>query len=141
MRPESKPPYVYGGANLELEYLVDLCIELGGMMGINTELISKQFIIEHASAVEAEFEMREGEVDGFDYLSFNEEEVVMDGIDVMENGLNKVLEKKINNLRSKRVNDGGLSIDMIRSYFNGYDKVEDVIKLLKFGPLVCQRDN
>ena len=91
------------------------------------------------SSVEDEFAGHAGETEGFEYLKLDES-LISEAVAELENsGLDKFIESSLDKLKLKRIKEGGLSLGMIKSYFNGYDKVGEVIEFMDRGPVVHQR--
>ena len=127
--------------------LVNLCKNLGELLNLNVENITENYIENIVSAVEAEFEVHDevssevhDEVSSdFEFLKLDEKEIVENGKLVVKNGLESQITSSLEKLKITRMKDGGLSSSMLRSYFNGYEKIEDVVKMIDNGPLVHQR--
>ena len=119
--------------------LVELCRGLASLLNINVENINEKYIKIIVSAVEAEFEVHDEIVNDFEFLKLDEKEIIENGKRVSQNGLENEINRSLEKLKMTRIVDGGLPSGMLRSYFNGYDKVDKVIKMIDHGPVVHQR--
>ena len=109
------------------------------MLNLNVESVTGKYIENIVSAVEAEFEVHDEIASDFDFLELDEQEVIENGKLVVQNGLDAQIISALEKLKVTRMKEGGLSSSMLRSYFNGYGKIEDLVKMIDHGPLVHQR--
>jgi hypothetical protein len=103
------------------------------------ENITENYIENIVSAVEAEFEVHDEVSSDFEFLKLDEKEIMENGKLVVSNGLESQVISALEKLKVTRINEGGLSTSMLRSYFNGYSKIEEVVRMIDHGPLVHQR--
>lgn len=108
---------------------------------MDVEIINEKYIKSIVSAVEAEFEVHDEVLTDFDFLKLDESEIMENGKLVSLNGLEDQIISSLEKLKAARVADGGLPSGMLRSYFNGYDKIDEVIKMIDQGPIVYQRED
>jgi len=106
---------------------------------MNVENITREYIRSIVSAVEAEFEVHDEVSSDFEFLKLDEKEITENGKLVVSNGLESQVISALEKLKVTRINEGGLSSSMLRSYFNGYEKIDYVVKMIDNGPLVHQR--
>ena len=125
------------GDLLQLSHLISAA--LGGAPG----LIDYKMYLEHLSSSRDEFGAQAllGPLDGKVLEKISIDTLQANELKLNQLGLDGMISAHLETRKHQRVIDGGMSLEMLRSFFNGFPELEQLIELMEHGAKWLHKDD
>ena len=108
-----------------------ICAAVGGKLS----LINEEMYLEHLSSASDEFGVQAllGPLEDKVLETISNDKLQANVLKLNQLGLDEMISEHLEMRKQQRIDDGGMSLDMLRSFFNGFAELEQLIELFEHG--------